>query len=233
MLPEGRPSVASLHRYPVKSMLGEGLTELEFDERGAAGDRAWSVRTREGKLGSGKTTRRFAALDGLQLVRARQPDTGVVVTLPDGTEHDVGSALLSERLSEFVGQPVTLAPESEVSYFDDGPVSLIARASVDAIAEHRGQPVDPARFRPNLVIDGVPAFGEDKWIGKQLRIGTAVLLVELASTRCVMVDSETADLPAQPGNLLAVGRLNDTCLGVIARVVQPGTVRIGDSVTVG
>ncbi len=213
-------------------MSGERVPALEFDERGAAGDRAWSVRTREGKLGSGKNTRRFAAVDDLQLVRARQTDTAVVLTLPDGTEHDVDSAALGQRLSSLVGQPVTLAPETEVSHFDDGPVSLIARASVDAIAEHRGQPVEAVRFRPNIVIDGVPPFGEEQWIGKQVRIGTVVLLVELASARCVMVDSQTADLPAQPGNLLAVGRVNDTCLGVIATVVQPGVVHVGNRITV-
>ena len=213
-------------------MLGERLLELRLDERGAAGDRLWSVRTQQGKIGSGKNTRRFALVPDLQLARARQTGAGVVVALRDGTELEAGSDLLNERLSRLVGQPVTLAPESEVSHFDDGPVSLVARASVEAVAEHRGQPVDVARFRPNLVLDGVPAFAEETWIGRQLRLGTAVLLVEFASPRCVMVDSATADLPAQPGNLLAVGRLNDAELGVIASVVQPGIVHVGDSIEV-
>lgn len=55
-----------------------------------------------------------------------------------------------------------------------------------------------------------------------------VLRVAMPSPRCVMVDMQTADLPAQPGNLKAVGRINDVLLGVVAAVSQPGTINIGD-----
>jgi len=224
------PRVASLHRYPVKSMLGEAVSELAVDTRGVVGDRVWSVRTEAGKIASGKSTRRFAAVRGLQLMRAHRTDGGVVVTLPDGSRHDVESAVLAQRLGTLVGQPVALERESGVSQFDDGPVSLVAHASVEAVAEHRGQSVHVARFRPNVVLDGVRGFGEEEWIGRRLWIGTAVLYVEMASDRCVMVDDATADLPQQPGNLLAVGRLNGARLGVIARVVQPGVFHVGDQV---
>ena len=91
-----------------------------------------------GKIGSGKTTRRFAAVQGLQQVRAHVGESGVFVTLPDGTRHHIESAVLQTRLSELVGESVTLAPESDVSHFDDGSVCLIARASVEALGESRG-----------------------------------------------------------------------------------------------
>lgn len=186
-----------------------------------------------GKIGSGKNTSRFAAVPGLQQVCARlAAESGVLVTLPDGSSHHVGSAVLQERLSGLVGQPVRLAPESDVSHFDDGPVSLIARASVEALAEYRGEHIDEARFRPNLVLDDLASFHDETWIGRRLCIGSAVLSVELPSPRCVMVDHASADLPPQPGNLVAVGRLNGARLGVIARVVQPGVVRLGDRVHV-
>jgi uncharacterized protein len=229
-LHDRRPFVSALHRYPVKSLLGEHLSALDLDERGVVGDRRWSVRDQQGKIGSGKSTRRFAAVPGLQMARATQTDGAVVVTLPDGSEHAASSTVLHGHLSTLFGQPVMLMPESGVSHFDDGPVSLLALASVDAVAEHRGERVDVARFRPNLVVDGISAFGEEQWIGRRLRIGTAVVLVQMASLRCRMVDEATADLPAQPGNLLAVGRLNKARLGVIASVVRPGVVHVGDSV---
>jgi hypothetical protein len=47
-----------------------------------------------------------------------------------------------------------------------------------------------------------------------------------------MIDAATADLPAQQGNLLAIGRLNGAHLGVIASVVVPGTITAGDDVLV-
>ena len=134
----GVASVVSLHRYPVKSMLGERMSDLAIDERGIVADRRWSVRTKRGKIGSGKTTRRFAAVQGLQQVRAHVGESGVFVTLPDGTRHHIESAVLQTRLSELVGESVTLAPESDVSHFDDGSVCLIARASVEALGESRG-----------------------------------------------------------------------------------------------
>ena len=49
-------TVAELWRYPVKSLLGEQLPEVEVDERGVIGDRLYAVTDRDGKLGSGKTS---------------------------------------------------------------------------------------------------------------------------------------------------------------------------------
>jgi MOSC domain-containing protein YiiM len=73
---------------------------------------------------------------------------------------------------------------------------------------------------------------EDTWIGRQVLVGTAVLRVTATSPRCVMIDMETADLPEQHGNLTAIGRLNDVCLGVIASVESPGRISVGDTVVV-
>ena len=52
-------TVSRLWRYPVKSMLGEECRELAVEARGVAGDRLYALRDAEGKLGSGKNTRRF------------------------------------------------------------------------------------------------------------------------------------------------------------------------------
>jgi uncharacterized protein len=227
-----QPRVVSLHRHPVKSMLGESVPHLDVDRRGCVGDRWWSVRTATEKIGSGKDTRRFSAVPGLLRVRAGEQDGAVLVTFPDGTRCAVTGQEAADRLSRLVGQPVSFAQESVVSHFDDGPVSLLGHASVEAIAQERGEPVDPARFRANVLLDGLDAFAEEAWIGRRLRIGTAVLQVSMASTRCVMVNAATADLPAQTGNLAAIGRRNRTQLGVVATVVTPGRMNVGDVLAV-
>ena len=224
--------VASLHRYPVKSMLGETLSHLDVDERGVTGDRRWSVRTPENKMGSGKSSNRFDAVVGLLDIRAAMNDQGaVVVSFPDGSDLAVDDPVAAERLSALLGRPLTFAAESDVTHFDDGPVSIIGRASVQALADARGEDVDPRRFRANLLVDTDVAFGEDAWMGRQLRVGTAVLEVILPSPRCVMINMASADLAAQPGNLAALGRLHDSCLGVIARVVTPGRIATGDELS--
>ena len=55
--------VTGLWRYPVKSMLGERCQHLELDFRGVKGDRRYAVRDADGKLGSGKDSRRFRIMD--------------------------------------------------------------------------------------------------------------------------------------------------------------------------
>ena len=222
--------VAALHRYPVKSLAGESVGALDCDSRGFTGVRLWSVRTAADKIGSGKNTRRFAAVDGLMHVRARLAGDRVELELPDGRHCFVEEPAAAAWLSEHVGQPVTLARETSVSHFDDGPTSLLGLASVAALAAEAGAEIDPTRFRANILLDGTAALSEDAMIGHLLTIGTAVLEVTMRSTRCVMIDMSTADLPAQHGNLLAVGRMNEACLGVIARVVVPGRVSVGDAV---
>ncbi len=224
------PRVRSLHRYPVKSLLGEDVPFLDVDGRGCAGDRLWSVRTPDGKLGSGKHTRRFVALPGLLELRAQIREGRVHVTFPQDRSCLVDDADATGLLSDCVGQQAAFAFESDISHFDDGPISLVGGASVGAVAHARGEPVDPDRFRGNLLLETAQPFVEDTWVGRRLCVGTAVLQVSAALPRCVMVDQQTADLPAQPGNLKAVGRLNNGRLGVVATVVVPGRITVGDAI---
>lgn len=223
------PTVVSLTRFPVKSLLGEPVDELHVDTRGCTGDRLWSVRTAENKIGSGKSTRRFTAVDGLLQVRSRTADGRVEVMFPDGRTVPVDEPEAAQRLSEHVGAPLHFARETDVSHFDDGPVSVVCDASVDALTAAVGRPVDVRRFRANIVLHADHAHAEQGWVGRAVRIGDAVLRVQMRSPRCVMINVATAELPAQPGNLKTLTRLNDGTLGVVAQVLQPGTIRLGDT----
>jgi uncharacterized protein YcbX len=61
--------LVEIRRYPIKSLLGERLSTVEVDQRGLVGDRLWAVRDADGKLGSGKNTRRFRRMPGLFMLR--------------------------------------------------------------------------------------------------------------------------------------------------------------------
>jgi len=54
--------LSALWRYPVKSMLGEECAELELETRGVRGDRRFALRSDDGRLGSGKNSRRHRHL---------------------------------------------------------------------------------------------------------------------------------------------------------------------------
>lgn len=227
-------AVAGLHRYPVKSLVGERLEVAEIVERGMHGDRLWAVRDEDGKLGSGKSTKRFRRMEGLLDLSAAYDGDVPALTFPDGRLLRGDDPAVHEALSAHVGRPVTLAREAEVSHFDDGPVHLVTTSSLRAVEQRLGEPVDPRRFRPNLVVDAgaIDGMVEAGWVGRRLRVGEVVLEVTAPMPRCVMVNLPQVGLEATRV-LDVVGEVNDADLGVLATVVTPGRVRVGDPVRGG
>src|SRR5207249_3259064 len=70
-------SVASLWRYPVKSMMGEELDASDVSERGLVGDRAYALVDREtGKLASAKHPRKWSRLFDFGAVFIEPPRVG-------------------------------------------------------------------------------------------------------------------------------------------------------------
>lgn len=227
--------VTELHRYPVKSLLGERLDLAEVDGRGLRGDRLFAVVDPDGRLGSGKTSRRFRRMDGLLALRAHYDGDVPVLTMPDGSLLRGDDDAVHAALSAHVGRSVRLAAEGEVPHFDDGPVHLVTTASLDALGTARGAPVDVRRMRPNLLVDtgDLTGFVEDGWIGRTLAVGGQLRLrAVMAMPRCVMTTMASADLPRDAGLLGAVTEHHDGDLGVLLEVVRPGTVRVGDPVEV-
>jgi uncharacterized protein len=222
--------VAQLHRYPVKSLGGEQPERVTLDRRGVVGDRFWAVHDREGRFGSGKTTRRFRRVDGLLRFRSSLDGGVPVVLAPDGRQAPVDTAEAAELLSDGLGRPLVLRRESDVPHHDESPVHVITTAGVRAVAALLGRPVDPRRFRANVVLD-VPGTGfpEDGWIGRTLELGDEVALrLGPPMPRCVMVDLAQADLPRDGRILTALGGRPEPTFGLTAWVLRAGTVRRGD-----
>lgn len=225
--------LAGIRRYPVKSMTGEVLDQADVEHRGLAGDRLWSLRDPDGKFGSGKSSRRFRAMPGLMQLVARYDGDVPVIELPDGTVVRGDDPAVHEAMSAYVGRPVTLGREDGVSHFDDGPVHLVTTASLATLARHHGAPVDVRRFRPNLLVDTGDAEGfvEQDWLGRRVAVGDVVLRVVQPMPRCVMVTQAQRDLPPDDGLLRRVTDVADLDFGVLAEVVTPGRVAVGDPVS--
>jgi uncharacterized protein len=224
--------ITQIRRYPVKSLLGEQPATAEVDRRGLTGDRLWAVRDDDGKLGSGKNTRRFRRMPGLFRLRGHSGDPVPEVELPDGRRFAADDPAGHRAVSEVLGRRVTLAPETQVAHHDEGPVSLISTAALRRLAELTGEPVDPLRFRANLLVD-VPGegFPEEHWIGQDLRIGEQVVLrPQRRLTRCVMIDLPQDQLPEHGRLLRAVADHHDLTFGVWATVERPGLISVRDTV---
>jgi uncharacterized protein len=101
--------VKELFRYPVKSMLGERLTEVQIGLKGVIGDRAWALRELNGRIVTAKKWANMlgfcASYDGLP-----EPDqlAPVKITLPDGSTVHAGDADASEVISSYLARPVKL-----------------------------------------------------------------------------------------------------------------------------
>ena len=227
-------TLRSLHRYPVKSLTGEDLTEAYAEARGLRADRLWSVRDPDGKLGSGKSTRRFRKMDGLLMLSASYDGDVPVIAFPDGRTLRADDPGIDAALTAYVGRPVGLAREQEVSHFDDGPVHLVTTSAVRAVADVHGAPVDVRHFRPNLVVDtgDEAGFPEDAWLGRSLAVGEAVLEVVAPMPRCVMVTMAQVGLDGDPGLLSTVTDRHEMDFGVLAEVRRPGRLAVGDPVRV-
>lgn len=230
--PLGR--VALLTRYPVKSLVGEDLESVQVSLRGLDGDRLWAVRDVDGKLGSGKNTRRFRRMPGLLELSAGYDDGPVpTVRFPDGKRLGADDPGIHRALSTRVGRPVTLDREAAVSHFDEGPLHIVTSSSLARLSQLHGAAVDPRRLRPNLVVDTgqSPRFDESDWDGRELAIGDEVTVrVRGMMERCVMVGLPQIGLEADRHLLETIGRVNDLVLGLVVDVVTPGTVRLDDTV---
>jgi uncharacterized protein len=213
------PTIAALWRYPVKSMLGERCDELQVEARGAVGDRLYAVRDAEGKLGSGKNSRRFRRLEGLFTFRAAGDPPRI--TFPDGRSLQADDPAVHAALSATLRAPVTLAREREVQHHDAEPIHLVTTGSLGRLG------ADERRFRPNLVLES--EADEAGWVGRILRAGEATLKVLDRTERCVMITMAQSELPDEPGLLRRLGG-EAPLFGVYAEVLVPGRMRLGDEV---
>lgn len=108
-------SVAGLWRFPVKSMRGERLDEVECTARGLVGDRAYAlVDAATGKVASAKSARLFPDLFGCRAAYSEPPRSAsdlppVRITLPDGESVASDSSDVDRVLSAFFRRDVTLA----------------------------------------------------------------------------------------------------------------------------
>lgn len=103
--------IAAIHRYPVKSMMGEELNATQVGTRGLLGDRVFSVSDPEsGKVASAKNPSKWPALFAYRASFTRPLNNGVLppaqITLPDGTSLTTEDGQIESKLSASLGKPV-------------------------------------------------------------------------------------------------------------------------------
>ena len=139
-----------------------------------------------------------------------------------------------ELASELTGRTLRLVRPDTGNVTDEEPLTLVSRASAEELSLLLGDAdVGTERFRMSIDLDGAAAREEEGWTGKQVRIGTASIQILGPVPRCVVTtwDPRTGikDLDTLKAIRQIRGRVPEGLpMGVYARVVEPGTVRVGD-----
>ena len=206
--------VQEIWRYPVKSMAGESLKEADLTESGVVGDRIIQVRNAAGRIMNARTRP--------LLLRHRATFGADRQVLVDGrlwTAPDV-----ARDVEEAAGAGTRLVESDAEDRFDILPILVATDGMLAAVG------YDLRRFRPNLVIGGVPGLAERQWEGARLRIGPVVIGMDDLRTRCIMTtfdpDSGKQDLEV----LRRVQKEFNGQLGLNSYVVEPGRISAGDAV---
>lgn len=223
--------ISTLWRYPVKSLLGEKMIRVDIDSRGLCGDRAYALLTADGKLASGKDTRRFKRIDGMFSLSAKTSEQGLAITFPDGSIVMVDDPSLNRKLSETLGLDVTLTQEAAISHFDDGAVHLVTTTSLSSLQKLLPTAgIAAERFRPNMVIDSL--LSDRELVGKILKIGGVRLAVSHKTERCRMITLAQPGMASRPDVLKVVAGDFDLDFGVYAHVLTTGPIAVGDEVEI-
>jgi len=153
-----------------------------------------------------------------------------------------GRGLVAEFLTNFLGDavdgPLRVVSASGHAFADarrrpnattDKYVSLINRASIEALEAAIGVPVDPIRFRANTYFGGASAWCEQDWIDSEINLGAARLRVISPITRCAATQVNPVTAERDLDIVTALGRtFGHTNMGVYAEVVAGGEMSVGD-----
>lgn len=245
--------VTALYRYPVKGLTPEPLSAVDLTPGKAIPfDRAFAIENGPGPFDPGAPRHlpkmHFVMLmrnEQLASVRARFDETtGVLSIVKDGTEQakgdlatpegrktieDVIAALVDKGLR---GDPrIVSAPGHSFSDVADKCLHIINLESVRALEQAMSARIDPLRFRPNVIVDGWPAWSEFDRVGEAVTAGPATLEIFKRTERCAAtnVDPQTGTRDLKIPSFLS-RTFGHTDFGVYARVASPGTLRVSDEV---
>ncbi|MFL5910847.1 MAG: MOSC domain-containing protein [Gaiellaceae bacterium] len=260
------PVVRRLGVYPLKGGGGTWVTSAEVTATGFRHDREFMLVRPGGAHLSQREIARMALLrpefDGGKLVvdaidavtplvheiRAEGPVRDVTVHgrpcqgIDQGDEAaDWFSALLDTdcRLVRFAGRRATPLGGGTVAYADGYPLHVVSLESLADLNSRLEDPLPVNRFRPNIVLEGLGAWGEDAV--ERLWIGEVEIELVRPCIRCVVTttDQNSGVRGPEPLRTLAtyrIRRLDDGSRGMIfgqngiPRTL--GTIHAGDPVSV-
>ena len=250
------PTVRGLYRYPVKGLSPEALERLPLIAGGTAPfDRAYAIENGPGRFDPEHPVH-LPKINFLMLMRNERLAT-LETKFEDATETltiyragkpvargdlrtSIGRTMIEQFFAAYMqaelrGAPrIVSAPGHSFSDVAAKCVHVVNLASLRELERTVGRPLNPLRFRPNVIIDGAEPWSEFAWKDQQIGFGNVALEFIKRTERCAAtdVDPETGkrDMAVPAALKRAYGH---TDFGVYARVTTGGEIAIGDQVVVG
>lgn len=254
-MPEQPISVGDIFRYPVKGLTGERLERAELSPGCAlANDRRFALALSSTRADAA-ATEWMPKTNFLMLMRDERL-AGIETRFDDATDtltvfrndHQVakgkltdavGRATIEEFFGAFMGRESGGRPKiiegagGHVLSDHKNPVlSVINLASVKDLERVTQSPVDPRRFRGNILLAGLPAWREFDWIGGSIIIGGVRLTVTERIERCAAtnVNPATAERDMNIPKSLKMG-FGHVDMGVYVHVETAGSIETGALLT--
>lgn len=249
--------LASVWRYPVKSMRGEQVEEVFVAYTGVMGDRLYAISSADAPpefpwhtnreqeefvLYSASYRNRAATLKPAALEAAYKEALNppypladafaLAITTPDGVMLDVEDPAFLDSLRDRSEGDLSLR-FTQKNAVDCRPLSLFSHQTLSQLEQETGLTLDQRRFRANFYVDWDSANGfyENDLVNRRLQIGERLeIMVRELDPRCksITIDPDTAE--TQPRILKHIARRHDGYAGVYAAVLTEGTVKPGDAI---
>ncbi len=247
-------NVQALYRYPIKGFSGESLNSVALTaHKTIPGDRRFGVKHANSAFDQAQPVwhkkREFLQLahtaDLVKVHTKLNDATGVMHITANGSELFVGNVYTNagRRGAEMVLNTLLKDPRGPVQLVDAGDISLtdviqpylsvINLATIRDISDKAQSPLDPIRFRGNIIIDTNKPWAEFDWIDRTLKIGDATFKVMKRIQRCVAtsVNPITATRDIEIPALLQKTYGHMDC-GIYIDVLQGGVIKNGDALSV-
>ena len=141
-------------------------------------------------------------------------------------------------LESSLKKPMFLLQNNEFPFYDTSnsnkvfnSISLINLNSIEDFEKRINQKVEFQRFRGNFYVDGIDAWEEQNWIGKNIKINNVLFKVERNIPRCVAINlkpkTDNSDL-----NLLQSLKkaYNHFDMGIYLRSLNDGKIKVGNAI---
>lgn len=254
------PTISQICTHPVKSLSGISIDSVTLSkDEGLPNDRRYAITNGISNTMNGDwlTCRSFfinSINDGLLKFKIEMDGETIRIKSPEGLGLSLrfndpeGLAIANRRLADFVrslnpdaSMPAPVITERNQTngalsgYWDftDSAISIMNRASFEALAGAMGAELDIRRLRGNLIVDDLPAWEEFSWLGKRIRIGDAELEIFRPAQRCpaTSVNPHTGERDLKVPDAMNEHFGHAFC-GMYAKVVKSGNIKTDDKIEV-